>query len=103
MMKMVICQGCHNTVCVHACKPVEVDVPTKYVGRPLPKSNEPDLLVGHEQDTLTIGSVEFQAPKSGWTHELIERRAFAYESQAKGSEEPWDIYLGSQWVGGSEI
>lgn len=66
--------------------------------------HESDLLIGHETDELIIKSIEgelmetIQPPKDGWTHDSLES---LYISQY--SPNGWDAYLGTQWIGSSEI
>lgn len=72
------------------------------VTRPLHYS-EPDLLFGCEQQPLVVKNLDgkeicrIDSPSSGWSHaelESIDYYSFSPE---------WDVYLGSQWVGSSEV
>lgn len=94
------CVSCQNQICVNRCSRSAVVIPSKYVGRPQ-TDYEPDLLKGLENAVLTIGKSLYDAPSCGWSHDLIERYAAAYANRHQS--EAWDIYLGSQWVGSSEI
>ncbi|KIF53262.1 hypothetical protein H735_10070 [Vibrio owensii CAIM 1854 = LMG 25443] len=72
------------------------------VSRPL-HDNEPDLLAGFESQPLVIKNLDdieihrIGAPLSGWSHDALER----YDYYSISSE--WDAYLGSQWIGSSEL
>lgn len=75
---------------------------TKIVARPI-KPFESDLLIGHERCTLRFvtppGGHDLQAnhpPQGGWTHDALE-------AVVPPTVEPWDAFLGTQWVGSSEI
>jgi hypothetical protein len=73
------------------------------VSRPI-KTDEPDLLVGHEGKDLRYVACNGReiatvaAPKAGWTHDALER-----VTAPATAAEPWDAYLGAQWVGSSEV
>jgi hypothetical protein len=67
-------------------------------------AKEPDLLTGHESEALRYVAMDGQelatipAPASGWTHDALERvRPAIPEGEA------WDAFLGTQWVGRSEL
>lgn len=63
--------------------------------------NETDLLVGNEKEQLRFTSddgailVGVDAPRSGWRHVQIE--------MVPTPPSPWDAWLGSTWIGSSEI
>ncbi|CCO44225.1 hypothetical protein VIBNISOn1_1050051 [Vibrio nigripulchritudo SOn1] len=97
------CENCINDICESKCKrqTQEPVVSPYYIGEPK-HEGEPDLLEGNESQLLRIGGVEYQAPITGWTHELIHKYCVAY-AQHFGSCTCWDIYIGSQWVGSTEI
>lgn len=77
-----------------------------YVGKPINLS-EPDLLIGRQRQPLSFedssGNIldVFAAPRSGWTHALIER-VYSHLMIDK-YHGVYDIYLGYQWVGSSEV
>lgn len=66
--------------------------------------NERDLLLEHEHDKLSIRNLEgvelacYLAPVQGWTHDALE--CVDYLSV---SPDGWEAYLGSQWIGSSEV
>ncbi len=97
------CENCINEICQAKCKrPLEVAIFSPfYIGEPK-HEGEPDLLKGDEGEPLYIGGVEYPAPSIGWTHELVHKYCAAYERNF-GSSTCWDIYIGSQWVGSTEI
>lgn len=77
-----------------------------------PFESEPDLLIGHEFDSLIVTDLDknqvdkVQPPIGGWTHDSLE----AYESEhlyakPQSGIEGWDLYLGAleNWIGGSEV
>ena len=73
------------------------------ISRPINYS-EIDLLIGNEHQCLIIKDLdgyitkEINAPKSGYTHELLEViDYFIY------SPNGWDAYLGNIWIGSSEV
>ena len=73
------------------------------VSRPL-NHNEPDLLIGNEHQCLIIKDLDsnvvakIHAPHSGYTHDLLESvDYFAH------SPDGWEAYLGSVWIGSSEV
>lgn len=63
---------------------------------------EPDLLKGFEHKPLRFVSAEGREisvkypPPTGWTHDRLEQA-----EQPKGRS--WDAFLGTQWIGSSEI
>ena len=66
-------------------------------------AGEPDLLAGQERCVLRFTTLTgnqdlsaHQPPQEGWTHDALEA-----VSLPKG--EPWSAFLGTQWVGSSEI
>lgn len=72
------------------------------VARPQ-KAGEPDLLVGQQRCALRFATLTgnqelevHQPPKEGWTHDALDAVTLP-----KG--EPWNAFLGTQWVGSSEI
>ncbi len=72
------------------------------VSRPLtPK--EPDLLIGQKHQTLIFKDIDgaviraMLPPKSGWSHDLLER-VVNYVCA-----DTWDAYLGTKWIGSSEV
>ncbi|WP_076414889.1 hypothetical protein [Shewanella sp. UCD-KL12] len=72
------------------------------VTRSLNKS-EPDLLLNNENETLKILDLEGTLMKEikavvPWTHDSLE--AIDYYSY---STEGWEVYLGSEWIGSSEV
>ncbi|WP_281188839.1 hypothetical protein [Vibrio harveyi] len=98
-----ICQTCNNGICQRRCAPRAVTIVSHcYLGRPV-NGTETDLLLGNEFSQLKIGTSIFNAPDTGWTHDLIERYVIAYENRPDLSMEAWDIYIGSHWVGSSEV
>jgi len=72
------------------------------VARPL-NDSEPDLLVGNEQKTLVITNLDKKelhrvaASNNGWTHDELESINYY------GISSEWEAYLGSQWIGSSEV
>ncbi|MFM2588167.1 hypothetical protein [Vibrio sp. TBV020] len=73
------------------------------VSKPV-RSNEPDLLIGHEHQPLRIVNLQgelvaqYCASVSGWTHDALE--CVDYFSV---SPDGWDAYLSDQWIGSSEV
>lgn len=71
------------------------------ISRPL-SPNEPDLLQGREKLPLRFicaaGAelANVHAPSGGWTHDGLE-------AATPPDAEPWNAYLGEQWVGSSEL
>lgn len=72
------------------------------VARPI-KPFEADLLIGHEHCTLCFVTAPggkilpaSNPPQGGWTHDALE-------AVVPPTVEPWDAFLGNQWVGRSEI
>lgn len=68
-----------------------------------PVGCEPDLLSGNEHQVLSFipmnGTQELtrvSPPKDGWTHAALEAVALP-------TGDAWDAFLGSQWVGSSEV
>ncbi len=97
------CQTCNGGLCQRRCAPRAVTISSPYyLGRPT-KANEVDLLVGNELAILTIGDETFPAPNGGWSHDLIERYVIAYTQRVGESGTSWDIHIGTQWVGSSEV
>lgn len=72
------------------------------VARPLHDS-EPDLLVGYELQPLVVKDLDdkeihrIDAPNNGWSHDELESIDYCSISPE------WDAYLGSQWIGSSEV
>lgn len=71
------------------------------VSRPIAPGEE-DLLKGNERSDLKFTSVlngselsSHKPPDKGWTHHAVE--AVAKPTEA------WDAFLGSQWIGSSEV
>lgn len=73
------------------------------VARPC-RSHEPDLLIGREfepliiQDLAGVECVRYAPPNNGWTHTALE--CVDYFSV---SPDGWEAYLGTQWIGSSEV
>ncbi len=73
-----------------------------YVARPL-HPREADLLLGSEDQWLRFVSEEgvvvksYTAPASGWTHDTLEQHT------ATGTMAACDAFVGSAWVGSTEI
>lgn len=72
------------------------------VTRPL-NDGEPDLLFGKECCDLCFYGGDgkrkiavYKPPLGGWTHNALE--AVSHPEQM-----PWDAFLGTQWIGSSEI
>lgn len=74
------------------------------------RTNEPDLLAGVINQPLSIKDldggliVELSAPDSGWQLDALRKvdrniRAYIGGHAAEGFE----IFVGPQWVGGSEV
>ncbi|MCU8150265.1 hypothetical protein M2G93_19270 [Vibrio vulnificus] len=61
------------------------------------------MLEGNEFEVLTLGDETFTAPNGGWSHDLIERYVIAYTQKVGESGMSWDIHLGTQWMGSSEV
>ena len=67
-------------------------------------SNEIDLLLGHEFETLTIMDLDgnsvlkVKAPFQGFEHRHLE--TFDYDYHAAYG---WNAYLGEVWIGSSEV
>ncbi|QPS78358.1 MULTISPECIES: hypothetical protein [Delftia] len=64
---------------------------------------ESDLLSGHEHCVFRFVTgagdhqlAAHQPPKAGWTHDALDAIVVP-------KAEPWDAFLGAQWVGSSEI
>lgn len=76
---------------------------SKIVAEPI-NENEPDLLIGNKNKTLTIqelaGKVlaSIRPDSTGWTHAQL--LVIDIDSMAP---EGWDAYLGDEWIGSSEI
>lgn len=72
------------------------------VARPL-HNTEPDLLSGYEQQALIIKDLDgkeihrIDAPSNGWSHAELESIDYYNISPE------WDVYLGIQWIGSSEV
>lgn len=70
------------------------------VARPL-HPNEPDLLAGNTHLPLCFQSPDgrelerFDAPPKGWTHDSLE--------VLPKPNSTWEAFLGTQWVGSSEV
>ena len=68
-------------------------------------SNEKDLLKGSEFRYVTVRDLNghtaqvIQAPSKGWTIEAIE----GLEAYANACYNSWDMFLGAQWIGSSEV
>jgi hypothetical protein len=71
------------------------------------RGNEPDILSAIKNERLMIVSIEnqllatYDAPKDGWTHELLELMADEFPKQ-------WsfcgaDALIGNEWVGSTEV
>lgn len=60
------------------------------------------MLQGNESKPLQIGGIQYNAPSVGWTHELIHKYCVAY-ARNFGTSTCWDIYVGAQCVGSTEI
>jgi hypothetical protein len=71
------------------------------VTRPI-TANEPDLLSGYENEPLILKDLDaneltrIEPVPDGWTHDMLESLELV-------AFEPFDAYLGSRWVGSSEI
>ena len=65
--------------------------------------DEPDLLIGNERYALRFISLtgdhelaSYQPPKEGWTHDALNAVSLPKDA-------PWNAFLGTQWIGSSEI
>jgi hypothetical protein len=73
------------------------------VAKPI-TSKEPDLLAGNEHKTVTIKDLSgtelasIKPVSTGWTHDKL--LAIDIDSMAPYG---WDVYLGSEWIGSSEV
>ncbi|MCG9575480.1 hypothetical protein L1D14_04435 [Vibrio tubiashii] len=96
-----MCINCIDGICQGQCKRVEIEELRSPIYQGEATDSQCDLLQGNEQEPLIIGGKEYQAPITGWTHPLLHRYCLAYEREY-GSQCAYDVYLGSQWVGGSD-
>ncbi len=73
------------------------------IARPI-TMDEPDLLIGGEFMPLRIANldgvdvVKLSPPEGGWTHDVLE--SIDYDAI---SPDGWDVHLGPQWIGSSEV
>ncbi|WP_099319865.1 hypothetical protein [Erwinia amylovora] len=77
------------------------------VARPW-KGETNDLLTGLEKEDVLITDLQnlplkrIPAPECGWTHDSLEAlENVAYDVSDKN--DGWEMYLGTQWIGGSEV
>lgn len=75
------------------------------------RPGEPDILSEHRLNPLVIRSCLDQReliqvlPTGPWTHQALEELSEGLTAMfaSEFSEEGADAYLGSQWVGGTEV
>jgi len=77
------------------------------IARPA-RVGEPDLLIGHANDVLSVkgpvGNVVFSvSPTSAWTHDSIEQALQSADVVCAVNGDVADAYLGDVWIGGTEL
>jgi hypothetical protein len=68
---------------------------------------EPDILAGHEHDTLEVRAlfgetVIFIPPTSAWTHKQLTDAVALYQPRIEELGAA-DFYLGTQFIGSTEV
>ncbi len=97
------CRNCIDDICSRRCvatKP-QASISPFYFGE-AKDGREYDLLQGNEHEPLLIGGETYEAPLTGWTHTLMHAYCVAY-ARAHGADTQWDVYLGCQQVGGTDL